>query len=106
MPEEITNNRMRKFLTNEITILASIVVACFGVFGIYKNMSDRQLGIENDITFIKENHLRHIEDDMGKMKDDYDDFKEKSVEEHGEINKNLTEILTIIRVTDKYHAQE
>lgn len=92
MKEEIHKSKIREVLTHEVTILVSVVTITFSIFGVYKGMSDRQLRVEDDISFIKNNHLKHIEADIDEIRQDIEGFSDCQ-EEQG---RKLERVLTII----------
>jgi len=88
---------MRKLLRNEVVIAASIIAAAFSVFGVYKQMSDRQLIVENKLDYIEKNHLTHIEASITEIRKEQQATNKAGAER----DKRLERILTILEEHQK-----
>jgi hypothetical protein len=99
MTETNGNNegKIRKVLFNEVTAfvaLVSIVIGIFNWVGSPQKQTEKDIAlIQQDIKFLKENHLAHIETKLVEICNKNDE-QDKMI---NEINLKVTEILTILK---------
>jgi len=87
-----TNNRIRKILFNEISLVASLFAIAFGAFlWITKPAQDTAL-LDQRVQMIEENHIPHLEEAIEKLIEK-DAKQDKLIHE---IDIKLERIITIL----------
>jgi hypothetical protein len=85
------NSKINRILESDIAKLLKIAVFIFSVAGAYYYLQTQIALINQDIIFIKENHLKHIEERLTANESD-----------HKEILKQVSEInINIAKITEK-----
>ena len=91
--QPLQENKLRKFLFNELTLLIFMVGL---ILGVYQWVTVPMNKICQDQALIKvqlENHISHIVDDLDENKVDHDRFDVR----FDKIEQDLTAILTILQ---------
>ena len=96
MENNNNENKIRKIMFNEVSLIISIVAMIIGIYLTltnlpFKNANDISL-IQKDIEVIESNHLMTIQAQLIKNDEAHERFDER----FDEIDKDLTEILTIL----------
>ena len=85
-----SESKISQILESDIAKVFKIAVFIFGVAGAYYYLQTQIALINQDILFIKENHLKHIEERLSANESDHKEI----LKQVGEINVNIAKIAT------------
>lgn len=86
--------KLDKYVSREARIIF-LVVAALGT--VYTMILQQQQKMGNDIEYIKNNHLKHIEDDIAEIRQD----EQKESANNADRDKKLERIITMLEEHEK-----
>ncbi|MEI7890933.1 MAG: hypothetical protein WCI36_03095 [bacterium] len=109
---ENTESKIDKIISNKAVFLVAIISTAFGFYNyinsptteLQKNlvsMREDQIKTQDEITFIKENHLKHIEADISEIRQEQGLEKEKNNQRDITQERLLTLLEEHVRATQK-----
>ena len=109
---ENTENKIDKIMSNKAVLLVAIISTAFGVYNYINSptaelqkelvsMREDQIKTQDDIVFIKENHLKHIEADISEIRQEQGAEKDKDNQRDITQERLLTLLEEHIRATQK-----
>ena len=109
---ESTENKIDKIISVKAIALVAVVSTAFGIYNYINsptkelqneitNMRENQIKTQDDIVFIKDNHLKHIEDDISEIRQEQNSEKDKNSQRDVAQERILTLLEEHIRATQK-----
>jgi hypothetical protein len=109
---ENTESKIDKIISIKVVASVAVIFTAFGIFNYINSptrelqkeiiaMREDQIKTQDDIVFIKENHFKHIEDDISEIRQEQNSEKDKNNKRDTAQERILTLLEEHVRATQK-----